>query len=60
MNLHPRFDQALLRLGKASTKALDRIDCEDGGVFLIVRVKVRSVVRFSRLKVHADDDAEEA
>jgi hypothetical protein len=59
MNLRPGFDQTLLGLRQAATEALDRIDCKDRGLILIVRVKMRPVVWLAHLDEHANDDSEE-
>jgi len=60
MDFPPRLDQPLLRLRQAATQALERVDCEDGRVFLVVRVEVRAVVLPAGFDEHSDDDAEES
>ena len=59
MNLRPGFDQALLGLRHAAAEALDRVDCKDRSLILIIRVKMRPVVRLAYLDEHANDDSEE-
>jgi len=60
VDLGSGLDQALLRLRQAAPKALDGIDGEHGRMFLVVRVKVRSMMLPASFNEHADDDAEEA
>lgn len=45
MDLRPRLDQPALGLRQAAAEALECLDHECCGVFLIVRVKVRVVMR---------------
>jgi hypothetical protein len=42
MNLRPGFNQALLSLRQRTAQAVDRVDREDGGLILIVRMEMRS------------------
>ena len=50
----------LLRLREAAAQALEGVDRQDGGVRLIERVEVRTVVLNTGLDEHADDDSEES
>jgi hypothetical protein len=59
VDLGPRLDQALLRLRQAAPEALDGIDGEHGGMFLVVRVKMRSMMLPAGFNEHPDDNSEE-
>jgi hypothetical protein len=58
VDLGPCLDEPLLRLGYAATQTLDSVDREHGRMFLIVRVKVRSMMLHARFDEHADNDPE--
>jgi hypothetical protein len=60
MYLGPSFDEPLLRLGETPAEAFDRVHGEHGGVLLVVRMEMRSVVLPGRLDEHPDDDPIEA
>lgn len=59
MNLRPRLHQPLLRPREAPAEAFERVEREDCGVFLVLRVKVGSMVRATGFDEHPNDDAEE-
>jgi hypothetical protein len=60
MNLHSGFNQALLGLRQSAAEAVERVDREDGGLILIVRVEMRPMMRLAGLDEHANDDSEES
>jgi hypothetical protein len=60
MDFGPRLDQPLLRLRQATLQTFDRVDREDGRMFLIEGVKVRSVMLHAGFDEHPDDDAKES
>jgi hypothetical protein len=56
----PCLDETALPLGKMTTNQFYGIDSENPGDILVVGVKMRSVVRLSRLSKHPNDNSEEA
>jgi hypothetical protein len=60
VNLSPRLDEATLSRRQLPAQTLDGVDGEHGGVLLVVRVKVRSMMLPARLHEHPDHDAKEA
>lgn len=59
MNLSPRLDESLLRSRETASDALDRVNCKHGPRFLIVSMKMWTVVRRSRLNEHSNDNSKE-
>ena len=60
VNLHPRLDEPLLCLGQAPAQTLNRVQGEHGGLVLIVRVEMRTVMRSPDFNEHPNDDSEES
>jgi hypothetical protein len=60
MDFSPGLDQPLLRLRQTARQALEGINCEDGRMLLIERVKVSAVVLAAGFDEHSDDDAKES
>ncbi len=60
MQFCPRFNQTLLAQGQSAVNQLKRVDAIDRDRVLIIRMKVGTMMRSAWLRVHANDDAEEA
>jgi hypothetical protein len=57
VNLCPSFDKALLRPRQTTAEAFDRIQSKDGGLALIVRVKMCALMRTACFDKHPNDYA---
>ena len=60
MDFGRRLDEALLRPWQAAAESFDRIDRKHCGAFLIVRMKVRTMVLSARFDEHSNHDPEKA
>jgi hypothetical protein len=60
VDLGPGLYEPLLRLRQASAEALNRVDREDGGLVLVIRVEMRPMMVPARFDEHPDDDPEES
>jgi hypothetical protein len=60
VNLCPRFNKTALPGRELAAYELDWIDGEDADAVLVVRMKVWTMMRSSRLCKHPDDDSEES
>jgi hypothetical protein len=60
MDFHPGSDEPFLRLGQGAAKTLDRVNGENGRMFLVIRVEMGPMVRLAGLDVHSDDDSEKS
>ena len=58
MNLRPCLDEAPLGRRHASAQTLQGVDREDGGVVLVVRMKMWAVMGATDLDEHPNDDSE--
>ena len=60
VELGPSLDESALRSGQTAADALNRVNGVCGGGVLVVRVKMWSMMRCSRLHKHANHDPKES
>jgi hypothetical protein len=59
VDLRPGFYEPTLRRGKAAAQALNGVQGKDGGVVLVIRVKMPATMGLALLSEHPNDDPEE-